>query len=434
MYKRFLLLALGLAFVATASAQSPAANRVTLLDRIVAVVNDEVITRNELEARKGLVLNQLKRQGTPLPAPDVLEKQLLERLISERAQLHFAKENGIRVDDAFVERTVARIAEDNKLTQAQLREVLAKDGIPYAKYREDIRNEIILSRLREREVDSRIVVSDAEIDHYLATSEAQAGRQDDYRLAHILVLVPEQASPEQIAAKQGRADEALRQIRGGADFAQVAAGYSDAGDALKGGELGWRPAGRIPSVFAEAVQTLQPGESSKVLKSANGFHIVKLLDKRSKGGQTLVDQTRVRHILLRVGETVSEAEAKGKLERLRSRIVGGEDFAELAKLNSEDPSSVKGGEVGWVSPGDTVPEFERAMNALKLNEVSEVVRTPFGWHLIQPLERRRQDVTEMKSREAARAAVRARKAEEGFEDWLRQVRDRAFVEYRLEEK
>lgn len=431
-YRHFLL---ALALVCgLASAQSPANQRVVLLDRIVAVINEEVITRNELEARKGLVLSQLNKQGTPLPAPDVLEKQVLERLITERAQLHFAKENGIRVDDAFLERTIARIAEDNKLSLTQLRDLLTKDGIPYAKYREDIRSEIVLSRLREREVDSRVVVSDAEIDHYLATNEAQAGKQDEYRLAHILVLVPEQASPEQIAAKQGRAEEALRQLKSGADFAQISAGYSDAGDALKGGDLGWRAVGRIPSVFAEAVKTLKPGETSGVLKSANGFHIVKLLEKRGKDSQTVVDQTRVRHILLRVNETVAEAEARSKIDRLRTRVVAGEDFADLAKLNSEDPSSAKGGEVGWVSPGDTVPEFERAMNSLKVNEVSEAVRTPFGWHLIQPLERRRQDVTESKNRDLARQAVRARKAEEAFEDWVRQVRDRAFVEYRLDEK
>ena len=431
-YRHFLL---ALALVCgLASAQSPANQRVVLLDRIVAVINEEVITRNELEARKGLVLSHLNKQGTPLPAPDVLEKQVLERLITERAQLHFAKENGIRVDDAFLERTIARIAEDNKLSLTQLRDLLTKDGIPYAKYREDIRSEIVLSRLREREVDSRVVVSDAEIDHYLATNEAQAGKQDEYRLAHILVLVPEQASPEQIAAKQGRAEEALRQLKSGADFAQISAGYSDAGDALKGGDLGWRAVGRIPSVFAEAVKTLKPGETSGVLKSANGFHIVKLLEKRGKDSQTVVDQTRVRHILLRVNETVAEAEARSKIDRLRTRVVAGEDFADLAKLNSEDPSSAKGGEVGWVSPGDTVPEFERAMNSLKVNEVSEAVRTPFGWHLIQPLERRRQDVTESKNRDLARQAVRARKAEEAFEDWVRQVRDRAFVEYRLDEK
>ncbi len=417
-----------------ALAQVPAAPRIAVLDRIVAVVNDEVITRNELDARRRVVLRQLEKQGTPLPAPDVLEKQVLERMINERAQLHFAKENGIRVDEAFVERAIARIAEDNKITLSQLRELLAKDGIPYTKYREDIRAEIILSRLREREVESRIMVSEAEVDHYLATNEAQAGRQDEYRLAHILVLVPEQASPEQIAAKQGRAEDALRQLKSGADFAQIAAGYSDAGDALKGGDLGWRPTGRIPSVFADAVKTLQPGEVSKVLKSANGFHILKVLDKRGKDKQTVVDQTRVRHILLRVSETVAESEAKAKIERLRGRIIAGEDFAEVAKLNSEDPSSSKGGEVGWVSPGDTVPEFERAMNALKINEVSEAVRTPFGWHLIEPLERRRQDVTESKNRDLARVAVRARKAEEGYEDWVRQVRDRAFVEYRHEEK
>jgi len=427
--------ALSLALLAGfAAAQAPTAQRVNLLDRIVAVVDDEVITRNELEERKNLVLSQLKKQGTPLPAPDVLEKQVLERAITERAQLHFAKENGIRVDDAYLERTIARIAEDNKLSLTQLRDLLAKDGVPYAKYREDIRNEIILSRLREREVESRVVVSDAEIDHYLATNEAQAGKQDEYRLSHVLVLVPEQASPEQIAAKQSRAEEALRQLKSGGDFAQIAAGYSDASDALKGGDLGWRPAGRVPSVFVEAVKSLKPGETSGVLKSANGFHIVKLLEKRGKDNQALVDQTRVRHILVRVNETVAEAEAKSKIERLRSRILGGEDFADVAKLNSEDPSAAKGGEVGWVSPGDTVPEFERAMNALKPGEISEAVRTPFGWHLIEPLERRRQDVTESKNRDLARQAVRARKAEEGYEDWVRQVRDRAFVEYRTEDK
>jgi peptidyl-prolyl cis-trans isomerase SurA len=431
MFIRFLLSLLVIS-CGSAWAQSGASPR--LIDRIVAVVDDEVITRNELDLHKELILTQMRKQNTPLPAPDVLEKQVLERMIGERAQLHFAKENGVRVDDAFVERAIQRIAEDNKLTLAQLREVLTKDGVTYSKYREDVRNEIILSRLREREVDSHVVVSDAEIDQYLGSVEGQGGPQDEYRLAHILVLVPEQATPEQIEAKKLRAEEALKQLRAGTNFAQVAAGFSDAGDALQGGVLGWRLAGRIPSVFAEAVKKMQVGEVSELLRSANGFHIVKLLEKRGKDSPTFVDQTRARHILIRVNEIVSEAEAKAKIERLRGRIAQGEAFAEVAKLNSEDASSGRGGELGWVSPGDTVPEFERAMNALKIDEVSEPVRTAFGWHLIQVNERRRQDVTTTKSRDLARQAIRARKAEEAYQDWVRQIRDRAYVELRLEDR
>ena len=415
-------------------APTPSRSKVETLDRIVAIVNDEVITQYEMADQKRLVISQLKRQGTELPAADVLEKQLLERLINERAQLQWAKDTGIKIDDAQVERAIGRIAEDNKLTQPQFLAMLKEDGIPFAKFREDLRSEMVLARVREREVEAKILVSEAEIDNYLATQTTQSGNREEYRIAHILVLLPEQANAEQINARRARAEDALKQLRDGKDFAQVAAGYSDASDALQGGSLGWRAHGRLPTVFADAVPTMKPGDTSGILKSANGFHIVKLLEARATGGKQVVDQTRARHILIKVNEIVSEADAKQRMDRIKDRIDRGAKFDELAKLNSEDLSAAKGGDLGWVSPGATVPEFEAAMGKLPLEGISEPVRTPFGWHLIQVLERRKEDITLEKSREAARSAIRSRKSEEAYQDWLRQLRDRAYVEYRLDER
>ena len=416
------------------AASASSAGKVVTLDRIVAIVNDEVITQYEMEDQKRLVISQLKRQGTQLPPNDVLEKQLLERLINERAQVQWAKDTGIRIDDAQVERAVGRIAEDNKLTQAQFLAMLKEDNIPFARFREDLRNEMVLARVREREVDAKVAISEAEIDNFLATQAVQAGNAEEYRISHILVLVPEQATAEQINARRARAEDALKQIKEGKDFAQVAAGYSDAGDALQGGSLGWRAHGRLPTVFAEAVPSMKAGEVSGLLKSPNGFHIVKLLESRTSGGKQVVDQTRTRHILIKVNEVVSEADAKQRIDRIKDRLDRGGKFDEVAKLNSEDLSAAKGGDLGWVSPGSTVPEFEAAMNKLALNSVSEPIRTPFGWHLIQVLERRKEDITLERSRDSARQAIRARKSEEAYQDWLRQLRDRAYVEYRLDER
>jgi peptidyl-prolyl cis-trans isomerase SurA len=427
----------GPAALAQVTAQAPDASpssKVETLDRIVAIVNDEVITKYDMEDQKRLVMAQLKRQGTELPAADVLEKQLLERLINERAQLQWAKDTGIRIDDAQVERAIGRIADDNKLTTAQFLAMLKQDNITYAKFREDLRGEMMLARVREREVENKIAVSEAEIDNYLATLATQTGNQQEYRIAHILVLLPEQANAEQINARRSRADDALKQLKEGKDFAQVAAGYSDASDALQGGSLGWRAHGRLPTVFAEVVPSLKIGETSGILKSPNGFHIVKLLEERSTGGKTVVDQTRARHILIKVNEIVSEADAKARIDRIKDRIDRSAKFDELAKLNSEDLSAAKGGDLGWLSPGATVAEFELAMGKLPIDGISEPVRTSFGWHLIQVLERRKEDVTLEKSREAARVAIRARKSEESYQDWLRQLRDRAYVEYRLDER
>jgi peptidyl-prolyl cis-trans isomerase SurA len=404
------------------------------LDRVIAIVNDEALTQYDVNEQKRVVLGQMKTQNVTPPAADVLEKQLLERLITERVLLQFAKETGIRVDDTQVERTLARIAEDNKLSSDDFRKAVEREGIPYAKYRTDIRTEIIIQRLRDREVEGRVSVSDAEVDHWLATLDAQSGGQIEYRLAHVLVLVPEQASPDQIDVRQRRAGTALQQIRSGADFGQVAAGFSDAPDALQGGNLGWRAPARLPTVFAEPVRGMKPGDVSAVLRSASGFHIVKLLETRGRNTPTVIEQTRLRHILVKVNETTSNDEAKTKIDRVRERIELGAKFEDQAKANSEDASAAKGGDLGWVSPGDTVPDFEEAMNRLKPGEISAPVRTPFGWHLIQVEERRSQDVTTGRQREQARQALRQRKSDEAFQEWVRQTRDRSYVEIKTDER
>ncbi len=443
---RFLVPAVAQAAMAialAAAAQSPAqpsaatpraTQRSIPLDRVVAIVNDEALTQYEINEQKQAVIAQMKAEKVAPPPADVLDKQLLERLITERAVLQYAKESGVRVDDTQVERTIQRIAQDNKLSADEFRKALAQQGMPYAKYRDDIRNEILIQRVREREVDARITVSDAEVDAFLASQKVQNGGDIEYRLAHILVIVPEQASPEQIEAKRKRAEEALKQIRAGADFAQVAAGYSDAQDALQGGSLGWRAPGRLPTVFAEKVGTMKAGDVSDVLRSATGFHIVKVQETRSRNAPTVVEQTRARHILIKVNEVVSESEAKARVERIRDRIETGAKFEDQAKLNSEDASSVKGGDLGWLSPGDTVPDFETAMNKLKIGEVSQPVRTQFGWHLIQVNDRRTQDITAERRRDQARIALRQRKSDEAFQEWLRQTRDRAYVEIKAEER
>ena len=440
MFVRSLFLVLLALAAAAASAQSSppvpsgAPPRVVAIDRVIAVVNDEAITQYELDDAKRIVVQQLKQQNVQQPAADVLDKQVLERLITERALLQHAKESGVKVDDSQVERAIQRIAEDNKLTLDGLRQALAREGVAYVRYREDVRSEIVMQRLREREVDARITVSDAEVENYLATIKAQSGGEAEYRLAHILVLVPEQANAEQIEAKRRRAEEALKNIRGGTDFGQVAAGFSDASDALSGGNLGWRPGARLPTVFAETVRGMKAGDVSPVLRSAAGFHIVKLIERRSRNEPALVDQTHVRHILIRVNEITSEAEGKAKIDRLKDRLDGGAKFEDMAKLNSEDASSAKGGDLGWLGPGDTVPVFEETMSKLTVNQVSAPVRTPFGWHLIEVLGRRKQDVSADRERTQAQLAIRQRKSDEAFQDWVRQTRDRAYVEVRLDDR
>lgn len=415
-------------------AQSRAPASPVEADRIVAVVNDEVITLYDLRTRLETALSQLKQQGTPLPPRDVLERQMLERLVVDRVQLQLARDTGLRIDDSQLDQALGRIAASNKMTPGQFRQALERDGIPYAKFREQVREEMTVARLREREVDNRLVISDAEVDNFLEAEAAKGGNADEVQVAHILLRAPEGASPEQLQRLKARADQVMDRLRRGEDFSQLAASFSDAPDALQGGVLSPRPIDRLPSIFAEAVVKMRPGDVSPILRSANGFHIVKLVAR--KGGLSLppVQQTHARHILIRVNELVSESDARHKMTGLRDRLAHGGDFAELARLFSQDGSAAKGGDLGWIYPGDTVPEFERAMDRLAINEISEPVQSPFGFHLIQVLERRTQDVSDERKRMAARQALRERKLDEAYQDWLRQIRDRAYVEYRLEER
>ncbi|WP_374499231.1 peptidylprolyl isomerase [Zoogloea sp.] len=419
------------------SSLASAANGPVEVDRIVAVVNSEVITRSDLRMRVAQVTRQLSRQGTPLPAAEVLEKQVLERQIMERLQLQLAAETSLRIDDVTLDRAVGRIADTNRLSMTEFRKALERDGISWDRFREEVRNEMLLTRVREREVDGRIVVSDAEVSNFLAHPENAMG-QDEYNLSHILFRAPEGATPEQLARLRAKADDVAARIGRGEPFDKLAASYSDAPDALTGGNLGWRSAERLPGLFAEAVASLKPGETTPILRSAAGFHIVRVIDRKggaSSGVPAQVQQTRARHILIKTSEVVSDADARRRLVDLRERVVqGGASFADLARIHSADLSAAKGGDLGWIYPGDTVPEFEQTMDALKPGELSQPVQSPFGWHLILVEDRRVQDVSDERKRGAARNALRERKSDEAYQDWLRQLRDRAYVEYRSEDR
>lgn len=419
------------------SSLASAANGPVEVDRIVAVVNSEVITRSDLRMRVAQVTRQLSRQGTPLPAAEVLEKQVLERQIMERLQLQLAAETSLRIDDVTLDRAVGRIADTNRLSMTEFRKALERDGISWDRFREEVRNEMLLTRVREREVDGRIVVSDAEVSNFLANPENAMG-QDEYNLSHILFRAPEGATPEQLARLRAKADDVAARIGRGEPFDKLAASYSDAPDALTGGNLGWRSAERLPGLFAEAVSSLKPGETTPILRSAAGFHIVRVIDRKggaSSGVPAQVQQTRARHILIKTSEVVSDADARRRLVDLRERVVqGGASFADLARIHSADLSAAKEGDLGWIYPGDTVPEFEQTMDALKPGELSQPVQSPFGWHLILVEDRRVQDVSDERKRGAARNALRERKSDEAYQDWLRQLRDRAYVEYRSEDR
>ena len=415
---------IGTAHLASASIQT--------VDRIVAVVNKNVITQQELSERIAGIQKNMANQKITLPPVAVLKQQVLDRMILELVQIQYAEQIGIRIDDSQLERAMGRMAEQNKMSISQFRETLAKQGTSWKSFREDIRREITLTRLREREIDNRIVISDNEIDEYIKLSHGK--EQQEFRLAHILIPLPENASPEQISAKRTRALAARQEIEAGKDFSAVAAVYSSAPDATGGGLLGWRAAGSLPPAFTQLLEKLKPGEITDLVRSPGGFHIVKLLETRSQEQKTVVEQTHARHILIRTNELVSETDARQRLTQLADRLKNGSKFEELARLYSDDGSASKGGDLGWLTPGETVPEFETAMNSLQPNEISQVIQSPFGLHLIQVLERRSQDMTKERERFRVRNELKQRKSEEQFEDWLRQQRDRAFVELRLKDE
>ena len=401
------------------------------LDRIIALVNDDVILKSELNQRMRTVANQLRDQGMAPPPLEVLEKQVLERLILNQLQLQLAQDNGIRVDDSMLNRAMRTIAQQNNLSLSEFKRILESEGYDFATFREEIRDELILTRLREQQVETRIKVTDREVHDFLVTQAVQSGGDDQYRLAHILIAVPEAPSPKQIAAARTKAERVLQDLADGADFGQTAVTVSDGQQALEGGDLGWRKANELPTLFTEVVLTMQSGDISDLVRSPSGFHIIKLLEVR-RSDAMVIGQTHARHILISPDELTSDQDARLRLSQLRQRILNGEDFVELARANSEDNgTAMSGGDLGWVSPGDLVPQFEAAMDRLQKGEVSEPFRTPFGWHIVQVLDRRIHDSSEQIRRSRAKEVIRARKLEEEVQSWLRRLRDEAFVDYRL---
>jgi peptidyl-prolyl cis-trans isomerase SurA len=410
-----------------------------LADEIVAIVNRDAITRRELDKRVQAARITLGRQNIQLPPDNVLQRQVLERMLVERTQLQEAADMGIRVDDAQLDRAISRIAEQNRVTISQMRSQLERDGVSFADYREDLRREILMVRARERAVDSQVQVSEAEIDAALQEQSGQrgGGEASVLTLAQILVRVPEGSSPDRIAALRAKAETLRNQASGPTDFARLAASSSDGEEALRGGELGTRPSDRWPQLFTDAVARLSPGQVSEVLQSGNGFHILKLVER--KGGAAApevapmpVQQTHARHILIRTTEVLNNDQVRQRLADIRNRLVNGVSFADMARQYSNDGSAPQGGDLGWISPGDTVPEFERAMDALQPGEISEPIQSQFGWHLILVEGRRTQDVSAERQRLQTRQALRDRKIDQSYEDWARQLRDKAYVEIRLD--
>ncbi len=402
-----------------------------LLDRIVAVVNDDVVLLSELKDEAKTVRAKLKKAGLPDLPQDELLKQSLERLIVYKLQLAEAKRLGIEVDDEMLLRAMQNIAEQNKLSLEELEAALADQGMTLDDYREELRSQILLQRLRNREVLNRIQINKAEVDNYLAHADANPGGRSAYHIRHILISTPDGASSEEIDQARKKAENIIKQLKQGADFATLASRYSDGQQALDGGDLGWLDAGQVPSLFVQPLSTMQRGEIHGPMHVASGFHIIKLEDYKG-GDRNLIKQTHARHILIRTDELTSDAEAKNRLQQLYQRLQGGEDFGALARAHSDDKASaIKGGDLGWVSPGNLVPKFEEVMDSLHKGELSQPFRTQFGWHIVQVLDRREHDATEEKKREQAKLALRNRKADEALQLYLRKLRDQAYVDIRL---
>jgi len=435
-YLLALLLALagGTAFAAVsadrASAATVATPPATALDRVIVIVNDDVITESELKNRLVEARQQLTRRKIALPPEDVLRRQLLERMTIERLQLQIASRRGITVTNAEVDRAIDRIASRQNLNVEQLLARFKQDGIDPKEFRGEVQNQLTIQRLIDREVTNRVTVTDAEIEYVMRQLAAGGQADQEFNIAHIFITVPEAASPVAIQAARETAEKALAALSAGEPFGQVAATYSQSNDALRGGELGWRKAGQLPDIYLDALKKLEAGQTSGVLRGPNGFHIVKLIELRGGIVQKKVTQTKVRHILLKPSEIQSLAEARSKLLLLRERVANGDDFGALARAHSEDGlSAAAGGDLGWVNPKQLVPEFEQVMNELAPGQLSQPAESPFGVHLIQVMERREKDISEHATLEAARQQIHSRKAEEMYQDWVRRLRDEAYVEY-----
>jgi peptidyl-prolyl cis-trans isomerase SurA len=412
-------------------APAQAQSAVRQSDFIVAVVNSEPITNLDVQRRTARVVQQLRQQGGRLPEPTVLSRQVLESLVVERAQLQQAREMGLKVDDAAINLAEQNVARQNQVEVAELRRRMEQDGMSVAQFRNDIRDQLLMARLRERELDARVRVSDVEVEQFLREQNAAAPVASEINLAQVLVAVPENASPQQVAERLARAQDIEKRARAGEDFVALARSHSDAGDAAAGGEMGLRSVDRYPELFLQATAQTPVGGVTAPVRSGAGFHVLKVIDKRSTGALASITQQHARHILLRVDAQQSESQARERLAGMKRRIESSQaDFAALAQASSQDGSASQGGDLGWSNPGQFVPEFEEVLEALRPGEISEPIVSRFGVHLIQLLERRQYQLNPREQREVARNMVRERKMDEAYRAWLQELRGRAYVEFR----
>jgi peptidyl-prolyl cis-trans isomerase SurA len=399
------------------------------LDRIIVLVEEDLVTERELEKRVAEVKRRLAGQDVNLPSEKNIQRQVLDRLILDQIQLQMAKLIGIRIDDITLDRQMADLAKANGMSLPDFREQILAEGLNYPSFREDIRKELSISLLRKRQVDSQVTVTDQEVDDLIASQSEFLNKDVEFRLRHILISIPEDATPEQVKTAREKANTLLENIRAGEDFAELAISQSDGQQALNGGDLGWRPLAELPNVFIRSTTLMEPGQVSDVIRSPSGFHIIKVVDKRG-GKQALIEKTLARHILIKTNALVSDTEAEARLASLKRRIEGGDSFSTLARAYSEDKgSAIEGGNLGWSTPGAFVPAFEETMNNLEVGQISEPFKSQFGWHIIEVMDRRKEDSTLKVLKNRARELISERKREEELRLWLRRIRDEAYVEY-----
>jgi peptidyl-prolyl cis-trans isomerase SurA len=416
---------------AQAPPAEPAAQRGVTLDRVVAVVNDGIVLQSALDRQVQLISDRLQQQGQQLPPRDILRQQVLERLVLQEIQVQRATRLGIKVSDEQLNQTLTDLAQRNNVKFSDLPAALERQGVDYRSYREDVRQQIMLGQLRQRDVYSRIYVSPREVEQCVAKLKASPEDTGEYDVAHILISVPGSATPQQLSEREARAQGVYERAKRGEDFADLAVAYSDAGTALEGGKLGWRKANQLPSIVADLIPKMKAGEVTEIIRTPSGFNIFKLLDTRGAQEAALVSQVHARHILMQTNAVEDDETVRQKLERIRERVLKGEDFGAIASVSSADPgSATRGGDLGWTSPGSFVPEFEMQLDALKVNEISQPFKTQYGWHIVQLLGRRTYDASEDVTRNKCVAQLREARADEETEMWLRRLRDEAYVEYR----
>ena len=414
-----------------ASAQS-GASRIKPGDHIAVVVNQDVVAASEITLRAERARAEARRRGEANPDMEALRKQAMESLIEERAMVTLARETGQRVEEPELDRVVANVATQNKLTMPELKERLKADGMDFKTFRENLRDQMLMERVREREVQKRINITDGDIDRYLDERQAKADSNPQLNIAQVLVPIPEQSSEAQVAERKARAETALARIKAGEDFARIAREFSEDANKDRGGEVGLRQAERLPDVFVDAVRELKPGQvNPRLIRSEVGFHIIKLLAREAAANPNIITQTHSRHVLLRPSQQLTAEVAARRLQEFKRAIESGQlSFEQVARDNSEDGSAPNGGDLGWVSPGNFVPEFEEVMNSLPLNGISGPVMSRYGVHMIQVLERRQVELEPKQLREQAKVALRERRYEDAYKDWLKELRANAFIEMR----